>query len=310
MIAWSLARHMLDVDVIYATFGDHKLFVGYFCKRIVEKPLVVTIHAYELYDNPNPRLFLHALNACDQIITVTDYNREYLRDHFAIDPARVEVVRCGLDIADYRPEAKFTILIVSFFVERKGHDILFRAIKQLDQEDIEVWVVGGEGTETTAVDVRGLAKQLGIESRVAFFGKQSGNALKAMYRACDVFCLPCRTDSAGVAEGFPVVIMEAMAMGKPVITSRHVEIPRIVKEIIVAENDVDGLAQAIRQVYESRELRQRLAQQNRVIAEHYFPAANARKTVAIMQRLAGDLESETSTPPMMESSPTTASYQQ
>ncbi|HYN88789.1 MAG TPA: hypothetical protein VER55_09675, partial [Ardenticatenaceae bacterium] len=69
-VAWYLAPKMAGVDVIYATFGDHKLFVGYFCKRILDKPLAVTLHAYELYRNPNPRLFDRALAACDQVITV------------------------------------------------------------------------------------------------------------------------------------------------------------------------------------------------------------------------------------------------
>ena len=77
-----LAAHftprMKDVDVIYSTFGDRKLYVGYFSKCLLNKPLVVTIHAYELYRNPNPKLFSVALAACDQIIAVTEHNREIL----------------------------------------------------------------------------------------------------------------------------------------------------------------------------------------------------------------------------------------
>src|SRR5262249_8813138 len=155
-----------------------------------------------------------------------------------VAPSRVEIVRYSVDTEDYRPARKFVVLIVGFFVERKGHDILFKAIKQLGLDNLEVWVVGGEGSEK-AVDVPGLATQLGVSLEVAFVGKLSGNALKAVYRACDVFCLPCRTEQNGVAEGFPNVLIEAMAFGKPVITTRHVEIPRIIKEIVVDENDVD-----------------------------------------------------------------------
>src|SRR4051794_3356354 len=126
-LAWYFAARMAEVDVIYATFGDRKLFVGYFCKQIVHKPLAVTIHAYELYQNPNPRLFLRALAACDQIITVTDYNRELLATRFGIDPSRIERVRISVDVDDYRPEKKFVVLIVASFAERKGHEVLFKA---------------------------------------------------------------------------------------------------------------------------------------------------------------------------------------
>jgi colanic acid/amylovoran biosynthesis glycosyltransferase len=284
-LACYFSRYMTDVDVIYATFGDRKLFVGYFCKQILRKPLVVTIHAYELYQNPNPRLFPRALACCDQIVTVTEYNSEYLSRHYEIDPANVEVIRCSVDTQEYRPEKKFIILIVGFFVERKGHEVLFKAVKQLAQNDIEVWVVGDEGAENVTVDVPAIATRLAVNHQVAFFGKLSGNALKAVYRSCDVFCLPCRTDSNGVAEGFPVALMEAMAFGKPVITTRHVEIPRIVKQIVVAENDVQGLADAIWRVYSSAFLRYELGVDNRRTAEQLFSPANAAKTAALLRRV-------------------------
>jgi glycosyltransferase involved in cell wall biosynthesis len=286
VLAWYFSRSMQGVDVIYSVFGDRKLFIGYFCKRITGKPLNVTLHAYELYQNPNPKLFVHALDACDQIITVTEYNKELLADKFHVDPARVDVVRISVDMDDFRPAQKFVILIVGFFAEKKGHEILFRAVKQLGMDDIEVWVVGGPLTEAIAVDVEALAKELGVEAQVAFLGALRGNALKAVYHACDVFCLPSRFDRFGGGEGFPTVIAEAMAMGKPVISTRHVEIPRIVHEIVVDENDVDGLAQAIRHVYESPELRRRLGEQNRQIAEATFSNRNAERLADVLEHLA------------------------
>jgi len=285
VLACYFSRYMADVDVIYATFGDHKLFVGYFCKRLLQKPLVVTIHAYELYKNPNPGLFVRALACCDQIITVTEHNREYLLRHYGIDAAAVEVVRCSVDTHEYRPERKFVVLIVGFFVERKGHEILFRAIKQLGQDDVEIWVVGDEGAENTTVDVPAMARRLAIDHQVAFFSKLSGNALKAVYRSCDVFCLPCRTASDGVAEGFPVALIEAMAFGKPIITTRHVEIPRIINHILVDENDVQGLADAIRQVYWSASLRDQLGVNNRRIAEEIFSPSNAARAATLLRRV-------------------------
>ncbi len=288
LLAEYFAPRMQDADIIYATFGDHKFFVGYFCKRITGKPLTVTIHAYELYQNPNPRLFERALAASDQIVTVTEYNREYLAQHFGVKPSAVEVARLSIDLNVYRPVKKFVVLIVAFFVERKGHEILFRALKQLGRDDIEVWVVGDRGAEDDAVDVRALAREIGVQEQVAFFGKLSGNALTAVYRACDVFCLPCHTGRDGVAEGFPTVLIEAMALGKPVITTRHVEIPRIVQEIVVDENDVEGLAQAIERVYASPELRERLGSLDRALAEQYFAPRNVERKAALLAGLARD----------------------
>ncbi len=286
VLAWYFASRMNDVDVLYATFGDHKLFIGYFCKRILQMPLVVTIHAYELYQNPNPELFVRALAACDQIVTVTEYNKELLAARYGVDAARIDVVRISVDTERYRPGNRFVVLIVAFFVEKKGHEVLFRAVKELANDDVEVWVVGGEGAGRPVVDVRALAAELGIASRVVFFGPLRGNALEAVYRACDVFCLPSRTDRNGVAEGFPTAIAEAMAFGKPVITTRHVEIPRILDEVLVDENDVSGLARAIDLLYRSPELRRRLGEKNRRLAEELFSTRNAAKTGRVLSGLA------------------------
>lgn len=286
LLAWYFARSMQDADVIYATFGDRKLFIGHFCKIILQKPLVVTVHAYELYSNPNPALFVRALQCSDQIITVSDHNLELLRDRYGIPADRIRIVRYGIDLEEHRPERKFVVLIVSFFTYRKGHEILLKAVKQLQREDIEIWVVGDAAGRHGVVDVRAMADQLGMQSQVAFFGALKGTALKAVYHACDVFCLPSRMDETGSYEGFPNVLIEAMACGKPVITTRHAEIPRIVPEIIVDENDVDGLAAAIEQVYLSQPLRARLGRQNRALAEKYFPARNSQQTVEILCRVA------------------------
>jgi glycosyltransferase involved in cell wall biosynthesis len=285
-LAWTFSRRMAGVDVVYATFGDRKLFTGYFCKRILGVPLAVTIHAYELYNNPNPRLFRAALEACDQVITVTEHNREVLRDAFGLDPNRVAIVRYGVDLDFYAPARPFVILIVSFFTQRKGHDVLLEAVKAWGRRDVEVWVVGTDGGRKNTVDVRAMAAELGLDGQVAFFGPQSGNALRALYRQCDVFCLPCRKDSGGCFEGFPNVLIEAMASAKPVITTRHVEIPRIIPEIIVEENDVAGLVAALEEVYRSPALRARLGAQNRGIAEQRFPARNAARTGELLRQVA------------------------
>jgi glycosyltransferase involved in cell wall biosynthesis len=71
-----------------------------------------------------------------------------------------------------------------------------------------------------------------------------------------------------------------------VITTRHVEIPRIIPEIIVEENDVQGLTAALEEVYRSAPLRARLGAQNRAIAEQRFAATNAAQTSALLHRVA------------------------
>ena len=287
VLAMNFVRNMHNVDLIYATFGDRKLFVGYFCKQWLNKPLVCTIHAYEIYENPNPRMFEVAIATCDQINTVTQYNREQLKARFNIPEDRVNVIRLSIDLEEFQPSKKFVVLIVGYFVQKKGHTILLEALRQLNNPDIELWVVGTGRDSNDNVDLKTIATQMGLDSKVAFFDGLSGTALRAVYHACDVFCLPSHFDEFGCGEGFPTVIIEAMACGKPVISTKHVEIPAILEQIVVDEKDVSGLADAIHQVYQSSDLRDQLGRRNREIAVQEFSTANVDQALEAMARQCG-----------------------
>jgi glycosyltransferase involved in cell wall biosynthesis len=126
-----------------------------------------------------------------------------------------------------------------------------------------------------------------LESKVAFFGALSGTALRALYRECDVFCLPSRTDSFGDKEGFPNVIAEAMAFGKPVVSTLHAGIPEIVNEVLVPENDVEQLALALKKVCDSVEYRKELGKNNRSIVEENFSPSNSDRVEGILLKYSG-----------------------
>ena len=284
-LAWHFSSTAVANDVIWATFGDRKLFVGYFCKRITHKPLAVTIHAYEIYDSPNEALFLRALRHCDVIFTRTEHNRELLAERYAVDPAEVVLERNSIDFDFFTPDEKFVVLIVGFFVERKGHEVLFEALRRIDGREIEVWVVGDVGAEEP-VDVRRLAHEIGVDDRVIFFGAQGASAIRALLRACDVFCLPCHFDRRGIGEGFPNAIIEAMAMGKPIVTTRHVEIPNVLNEVLVPENDPDSLAAAIEALARAPDRRARLGASNLELVRRYFPPENRAEMLRNIRRAA------------------------
>ncbi len=284
VIAVAFARKMRGLDVMYAYFGDHKLFVGYYCKKLTGVPLVVSIRAYELYRNPNPQMFRRTLPYCDRVVTITDYNKETLVRDFGLTPGRIDVIRQIVDLDSYKYRPTIKILIVGFFAEKKGHDVLFRAFKQLQREDVELWVVGDMNPSVVRVDCRKLAKELGIDSKVAFFGAQRGAALKALYRECDIFCLPSRPDRHGDKEGFPNVIAEAMAFGKPVVSTRHAGIPEAVDSILVEENDVEGLTSALHQVCDSEDLQRRMGDRNRRAAECLFAVSNNDQLERVLER--------------------------
>lgn len=282
----SFSDKLTDTEIIFSYFGDHKIFTAYYLKRITNIPLIVTIRAYELYRNPNPTMFLKSLDYCDRIVTITEHNKSLLVNKFGISPERIDIVRQILDLNTYKPQRKIKILIVGYFAEKKGHEILFKAIKTLNRSDIEVWVVGDKVSWVLNVDCHKIVKELGIESQVAFFGPQRNTALLALYRECDVFCLPSHPDRYGDCEGFPNVIAEAMAFGKPVISTRHAGIPEAVESILVDENSVEQLVAALVSICNSTKLRFELGQSNRQRAKELFSERNNTDLENILKKYA------------------------
>ena len=99
-----------------------------------------------------------------------------------------------------------------------------------------------------------------LDEKVEVLGRQGGVILDIIYSACDIFCLPSFTEyySDGKPrerEGIPVALMEAMAWGKPVITTRHAGIPELVDEILVEERNVKQLKEAIEYLLDNPEKR-------------------------------------------------------
>ncbi len=285
-LALDFSNHMEEEGItrIHCHFGDHKLFIGYFSGQMLDLPVSVTIHAYELYNNPNPRLFRHVLDRIGDVITISDYNRRVLEREYGVPPEKVHIIRLftdkGLDEEPARSRSgPFTILIVSRFVEKKGHRTLFRAVARLRDLDVRLQVVGGG-----PLDLKSMVSQMGIQDRVEFLGKVPDDALKELYQGCDVFCLPSETPESGDKEGIPVVLMEAMAYGKPVIATRHAGIPEIVEEILIDEGDDEALAENIESLMNDRELGARLGENNRRIIREKYSSENVNALLRIFRR--------------------------
>ena len=145
-------------------------------------------------------------------------------------------------------EARFTVLFVGRFYRRKRVDVLLRAAAQVRDRipGLAVRIVGnGPCTDT----LHQLARDLRLDGTVTWLGDVSRGQLVAEYNGADVFCLP------SVQEGFGIVLLEAMAAGKPIVAARAAAIPEVAPfAVLVAPDDVESLANGLEEVYRSSEV--------------------------------------------------------
>ncbi len=165
---------------------------------------------------------------------------------------RLHVVRCGVEVAEFQSAARscarssgvIRVLSVSRLVPAKGHSVLLEAIRDLNVDGREARLtIAGDGPDMDRLVA--IAARFGI--RKCRFSRNCGQAdIRRLYAESDVFCL------ASFAEGIPVVLIEAMASGCPVIATQVMGIPELVEHdqtgLLVSPGDVSGLASAIARV--------------------------------------------------------------
>jgi glycosyltransferase involved in cell wall biosynthesis len=219
----------------------------------------------------------------DGVICISEYTRSqlmYLSD--AAQWAKLRVVHCGADLARYpycppRSSEGLSVLCVARLTPPKGLDILVSAIGALVDggTDVRLTIVGSGPLEGS---LRRSAERIGVAQRVSFAGAVGQDDMAAYYAQADVFCL------SSFAEGIPVVLMEAMATGRPVVATRITGVPELVEEgvsgFLVAPGNVDQLAGALGRLAASPALRESLGRAGRAKVEEAFDAVRCAGQVA------------------------------
>jgi len=164
-----------------------------------------------------------------------------------------------------RPEStRLWLLCVANLTPGKGHDILLKALADVTDIDWTLACAGSEARDPqTASRLRALAEELGIASRVLWRGELGDAALQDAYATADLFVLPTRRETYGMA------VAEAIAHGLPVISTRTGEIPSIVggAGLLTEPGDAAGFAALVKQLISDAALRQTLRDRAREAAE-------------------------------------------
>jgi colanic acid/amylovoran biosynthesis glycosyltransferase len=211
-------------------------------------PTSLRIHGPEEFEHFSAEDWAWRAEHAHSLIAISDYAAAQIRSR--LDPSlhfKVKIVRCGVHDAALRTMCLPAgpgkeIVCVARLEERKGHQVLLRAVRALHRrgETVSLTLIG-DGSLRSQLQEQ--ARQLGLADSVRFAGWASGAQTLDAMRTASLVVLP------SFAEGLPIVLMEAMAIGKPVVATRIAGIPELVEDgrtgWTVRPGDSEALADAI-----------------------------------------------------------------
>lgn len=276
-----LPRLHLHVHFTYAAAG-----VALWAHRLAGVTYSLTLHGSDLiYDDPPD---LHArLAGAEAIVSISRFNADHLREHFAhIRPHRLEIIPMGIPPLAAPPPrpprgAILRVLNVGRLYEHKAQHHLIEACALLAARGVafrcEI-VGGGELRDGLAACI---AKHR-LEDRVQLLGPRFHHEVLALYGEADLFVL------CSITEGQPVVLMEAMRAGIPLIATAVSAIPELVQDggVLIPPADPEALADAIQAFAENRsDPSPMLARARSIIAADYDLETNHRRFKALLETL-------------------------
>jgi colanic acid/amylovoran biosynthesis glycosyltransferase len=219
-----------------------------------------TMHGPTEFFNVDGFHLVEKLRRARFVVCISDFARSQLMLH--CDPDmwdKLHVIHVGIPIEQFTDDgahaspvqADPTVLLIGRQVAEKGQGVLLEAIALLVERGLRVRAtLAGDGAARG--DFERLAERLGIAARVSFPGAVGQDDICALYAAASIFCLP------SFAEGIPGVLMEAMAMETPVVSTRIAGIPELIEDgrtgLLVSPGRPDQLADALERLLAEPEL--------------------------------------------------------
>lgn len=245
-----------DLDHVHTHFAVENALACRYVAAYHDVPFTVTTHAYDLYREPVGNYTGELLESADRLVTVSEYNRSYIRERF--DPETpIDVVHAGIRPEKFAPTETSEgdrILTVARLHEKKGLRYALEAVAAVAEErpDIEYRIVGSGPLKD---DLAGRASNLGIVGNVRFLRNVSDDQLIDEYDRARCFLLPSVVTESGERDGIPVALMEAMAMGAAPVSTRVSGIPELVDHesngLLTPPRDPEATAAAVSRLLEN-----------------------------------------------------------
>jgi len=223
-----------------------------------------------------------AFEKANGVICVSEFTKKQM-DKSGINVDKTSVIPNGADpdlfyilpaneVESFRSRLGFTdaklILTVGNVTERKGQDVVIRALPEVIKEipNAHYMIVG---LPTRKKEMQDLARQLGVSEHVHFFERVNNDELIRFFNSCDVFAMTSKMTADGDFEGYGIAVVESALCGKPSVVSGNSGLSEAVLDgetsFVVPENDESATAKAIIQILKNEEFRKQMGEK----ARHY-----------------------------------------
>jgi glycosyltransferase involved in cell wall biosynthesis len=268
-------------------------------KYLSNKPVVVTAHRADITVFPQKSWFARlaagfVLNRADRVVAVSNLLKERIGSEYGVEEAKIEVVNMGVNSGLFKrrdksavrrklglPAQKKIVLFAGGLIRVKGVEYLLGAASLLAGELNEVLFVI-VGTGSLERDLKSMAERLGVSEFVRFVGERPHGEIPLWVSCADVVAIP------SLDEGLPVVLMEALAAGVPVIATRVGGVPEVVSEgvngFLIKPGDCEALAERVRLLIREERI-YRLMSADCKLPENCDMERNTKRVVQVYEKV-------------------------
>jgi glycosyltransferase involved in cell wall biosynthesis len=278
--AMALARtvHERGIRHLHAHFGTIATTVSRLAAAMAGISYSFTAHAKDIFhESVQQEDFRSKLEDAAAVVTVSDYNLEHLAAEYPSVNDRLVRIDNGLDLEQFSycdpVDRQPLVLGVGRFVEKKGFEYLVEACVDLlaRRPGARCEIIGAGELEGA---LRAQIERLGLSGLVRLLGPQPQDEVRRKLREASVLAAPCVLAADGDRDGLPTILLEAMAVGTPVVSTDVTGIPEILVDgvtgLAVPQRDASALAAACLRLMQDPVLRRDLSLQARALVEARF----------------------------------------
>lgn len=276
-------------DIIYVHWVLPNGLAGALVALILRIPLAISLHGSDIFIAQRYWILGRVARWIFKQASVITACSEYLRSsaiRLGALPEQVHLIVWGVDPVRFHPgvtpldrgnfglkSSDRVIVALGRIVPKKGFDVLVQALPSILRFCGHVHlVIGGNGIQRD--ELLQIAKRLGIEHSLHMPGQIPWNEVPAFLAMADVVVVPSVQDVSGNLDGLPTVLLEAMALGKPVVATKLGGIDLVVKDgengLLCSPGDSGALSAAIVLLLQDEALRSRLGWAARISVESRF----------------------------------------